>query len=105
LDVVANPYIYYLAQVIGSIKFLTGGCSLLCFISALWSLTSIIDIKKVMEYNTVFKNENVNIEKIIEKNDKKSVKTFKYNITGVILVLVTLLIPSSETAYYILLNL
>lgn len=58
-----------------------------------------------MEYNTVFKNENVNIEKIIEKNDKKSVKTFKYNITGVILVLVTLLIPSSETAYYILLNL
>ena len=93
MDVVANPYIYYLAQVIGSIKFLTGGCSLLCFISALWSLTSIIDIKKVMEYNTVFKNE------------KKSVKTFKYNITGVILVLVTLLIPSSETAYYILLNL
>ena len=51
MDVVANPYIYYLAQVIGSIKLLTGGCSLLCFISALWSLTSIIDIKKVMEYN------------------------------------------------------
>lgn len=75
------------------------------FFSALWSLTSIIDIKKVMEYNTVFKNENVNIEKIIERNDKKSVKTFKYNITGIILVLVTLLIPSSETAYYILLNL
>ena len=105
MDVVAHPYIYYLAQVIVSVKFLIGGCSVFCFISALWALTSIIDIKKVMEYNTVFKNENVNIEKIIEKNDKKSVKTFKYNITGVILVLVTLLIPSSETAYYILLNL
>lgn len=105
MDVAAYPNIYYLAHVIEGLRFLTGGCSLLCFISALWSLTSIIDIKKVMEYNTVFKNEKVNIEKIIERNDKKSVKTFKYNITGVILVLVTLLIPSSETAYYILLNL
>lgn len=105
MDVVAHPYIYYLAQVIGGIKFLIGGCSVFCFISALWSLMAITNIEKVMEYNTVFKNENVNIEKIIEKNDKKSVKTFKYNITGVILVLVTLLIPSSETAYYILLNL
>lgn len=105
MDVAVYPNIYYLAHVIEDLRFLTGGCSLLCFISALWSLTSIIDIKKVMEYNTVFKNENVNIEKIIERNDKKSVKTFKYNITGVILVLVTLLIPSSETAYYILLNL
>lgn len=105
MDVAVYPNIYYLAHVIEGLRLLTGGCSLLCFISALWSLTSIIDIKKVMEYNTVFKNENVNIEKIIERNDKKSVKTFKYNITGVILVLVTLLIPSSETAYYILLNL
>lgn len=74
MDVVAHPYIYYLAQVIGSIKFLTGGCSLLCFISALWSLTSIIDIEKVMEYNQVFKNEEVNVEKIIERNDKKKRK-------------------------------
>ena len=105
MDVVAHPYIYYLAQVIVSVKFLIGGCSVFCFISGLWSLTSIIDIKKVMEYNTVFKNENVNIEKIIERNDKKSVKTFKYNIAMVILLFITLLIPDSETAYYILLNL
>lgn len=105
MDVVAHPYIYYLAQVIVSVKFLIGGCSVFCFISGLWSLMAITNIEKVMEYNQVFKNEEVNIEKIIERNDKKSVKTFKYNITGVILVLVTLLIPSSETAYYILLNL
>ena len=72
MDVVAHPYIYYLAHVIEGLRFLTGGCSLLCFISALWSLTSIIDIEKVMQYNTVFKNENVNIEKIIERNDKKA---------------------------------
>lgn len=105
MDVAAHPYIYYLAQVIGSIKFLTGGCSVFCFISGLWSLMAITNIEKVMEYNQVFKNEEVNVEKIIEKNDKKIAKASKYNIAVVILLFITLLIPSSETAYYILLNL
>lgn len=105
MDVVVHPYIYYLAQVIGSIKFLTGGCSLLCFISGLWSLMAITNIEKVMEYNQVFKNEEVNVGKIIEKNDKKIAKASKYNIAVVILLFITLLIPDGETAYYILLNL
>ena len=105
MDVVAHPYIYYLAQVIVSVKFLIGGCSVFCFISGLWSLMAITNIEKVMEYNPVFKNEEVNVEKIIEKNDKKIAKASKYNIAMVILLFITLLIPDSETAYYILLNL
>ena len=105
MDVVAHPYIYYLAQVIENLQILTVVCSALCFAGAAWSLMTTTDIERVMKYNEVFKNEEVNIAQIIKENDEKIAKVYKYNIAMIILIFVTLIIPNKETAYYILLNL
>ena len=58
-----------------------------------------------MEYNEVFKNEEINVNEMIKENNTKLNQAFKCLIIFIILIIIALLIPSSETAYYILLNL
>ena len=105
MDVVAHPYIYYLAQVISNMRCIIGFCSLCSFLGFYGLLLSKKDINKVMEYNEVFKNEEINVNEMIKENNTKLNQAFKCLIIFIILIIIALLIPSSKTAYYILLNL
>lgn len=53
----------------------------------------------------VFKQENLRIADLKKENDIKSKKAKKWVICGIILVLISLFIPTVETAYYMLINL
>lgn len=100
-----NPYIYYVAQIIGNMRIVIGCGAALSFFASLGLLMSTVNLEKVIEYNQIFKNENLNIDAIIQENDTKFKRIFKYNILGITLVIIALLIPDVATAYNMLINL
>lgn len=105
MEVTINPYIYYISYVCEGLKILVIGCSGILFFTALFAIMSKNDINKIMEYNMVFKREDLRIADLKKENDIKSKKAKKWVICGIILVLISLFIPTVETAYYMLINL
>ena len=63
MEPIISPWIFYVI-----------GCSVISFFTALFAIMTRNDIDKIIEYNMVFKQENLRIADLKKENDIKNKK-------------------------------